>query len=254
MNFETIKDFAIPEGNVTKLAINGVTAWEKKDGIPINTLPVGSSVFMNVNGTPREFLVVHQGIPDATLYDASCNGTWLLMKKLINEYRAWSSSSTATNYANSSVHAYLNNQFLGFFDSDIQGAIKQIKIPYRNGIGTSTTISSGADGLSTRVFILSAYEVGYTNLSSVIDGAILSYFSGDGNTDNNRFAYVDNGGGGTWHLRTPDIKYSAKEKVYAIAGSGGYLTSISPTDKWFVRPAIILPSNAMVDEEFNVIG
>ena len=40
---------------------------------------VGSVVKLKFNGAMREFLVVHQGKP-SSLYDESCNGTWLLMK------------------------------------------------------------------------------------------------------------------------------------------------------------------------------
>ena len=44
----------------------------------IGTLAVGSSVYLNVGGVRKEFLVVHQGLL-SSMYDASCNGTWLLM-------------------------------------------------------------------------------------------------------------------------------------------------------------------------------
>ena len=47
----------------------------------ISTLAVGSSVYLNVGGVRKEFLVVHQGKP-SSLYDSSCNGTWLLMKDI----------------------------------------------------------------------------------------------------------------------------------------------------------------------------
>ena len=47
--------------------------------VALSTKAVGSTVKLKVNGTAREFLVVHQGKP-SSLYDESCNGTWLLMK------------------------------------------------------------------------------------------------------------------------------------------------------------------------------
>ncbi len=46
---------------------------------------VGSIVKLNFDGAMREFLVVHQGKP-SSLYDESCNGTWLLMKACL-EYK-----------------------------------------------------------------------------------------------------------------------------------------------------------------------
>ena len=45
-----------------------------------STFPVGSIFKMNISGEPWEFIVVQQGNPNASLYDSSCNGTWLLMK------------------------------------------------------------------------------------------------------------------------------------------------------------------------------
>ena len=45
---------------------------------PISELSVGSSVYAKESGTPAEFIVVHHGNPDSSIYDASCDGTWLL--------------------------------------------------------------------------------------------------------------------------------------------------------------------------------
>ena len=44
-------------------------------GKPASDYTVGESVFLNVNGVSTEFFVVHQGNPDASIYDTSCNGT-----------------------------------------------------------------------------------------------------------------------------------------------------------------------------------
>ena len=101
---------------------------------------VGSTVKIKVNGTVKDFIIVHQGKP-SSVYDDSCNGTWLLMKD-IYEKRQWNRSGTS-DYANSTIHSYLNGTFLGLFESNIKNAIKQAKLPYRIGSGTSTTVASG---------------------------------------------------------------------------------------------------------------
>lgn len=49
-----------------------------------SSLAVGSSVYCNVNGTKTEFIIVHQSKP-SSLYDDSCNGTWLLMKDIYED-------------------------------------------------------------------------------------------------------------------------------------------------------------------------
>ena len=65
---------------------------------------VGSIVKIKVNGAAKDFIIVHQGKP-SSVYDDSCNGTWLLMKD-IYEKRQWNSSNT-NDYANSTIHSYL---------------------------------------------------------------------------------------------------------------------------------------------------
>ncbi len=46
--------------------------------VALSQKAVGSVVKLKFNGAMREFLVVHQGRP-SMLYDASCDGVWLLM-------------------------------------------------------------------------------------------------------------------------------------------------------------------------------
>ena len=145
--------------------------------VQLGTKAVGSIVKLKENGALVDYIVVHQGKP-SSLYDASCDGTWLLRKDIL-ETRQWHSSNV-NDYANSTIKAYLNSTFLARFDANIQAQIKQVKIPYRPGSGTSQTVNSGANGLSCKIFLLSDREVGYTqsNVNSYIvnDGAKLDYF------------------------------------------------------------------------------
>ena len=46
-------------------------------GTPVAVFALGNTPYLNVGGVRKEFLVVHQGLP-SSLYDASCDGTWLL--------------------------------------------------------------------------------------------------------------------------------------------------------------------------------
>ena len=159
----------------------------------LSTKAVGSTVKLKVNGTAKEFIVVHQGKP-SSLYDDSCNGTWLLMKD-IYENRVWQSGNI-NKYESSDIHTYLNNTFLNLFESNIRDAIKQVKIPYRKNGGSGGTDQSGANGLSAKIFLLSGYEVGWTTSDYSyfpVDGAKLSYFeSGTGTSANNkRIAYLN---------------------------------------------------------------
>lgn len=38
-------------------------------------MTVGSTVKIKVDGTVKDFIIVHQGNPDSTIYDSSCDGT-----------------------------------------------------------------------------------------------------------------------------------------------------------------------------------
>ena len=49
--------------------------------IMASDIAVGSSVYLLENGSPVEWIVVNQGIPSSSsLYDSSCDGTWLMRK------------------------------------------------------------------------------------------------------------------------------------------------------------------------------
>ena len=221
-------------------------------GTKLANKEVGSIVKLNVNGAVTEFLVVHQGLP-SDIYDASCNGTWLLMKDCY-ESRAWHSSNV-NDYANSDIHSYLNGTFLGLFDSNIQEAVKQVKIPYRAGSGSSKVANTGALGLQTKCFLISAAEANFSdNQLPSSEGSCLAYFSGTSQkTDTKRIAYL-NGTATDWLLRTPrcisDNSY-AKRLVYH-SNTDGSLRSEDASRSYGIRPAFVLPGTLLVSEDGTV--
>lgn len=217
--------------------------------VQLGSKAVGSTVKLKVNGTAKEFIVVHQGKP-SSLYDESCNGTWLLMKDCY-EIRQWHSSNV-NNLENSTIHSYLNTTFLNLFESSIKDAIKQVKIPYRANGGSGGTDRSGANGLPAKIFLLSGYEVGWTasyNSGFPVDGACLSYFNGTAVTDSKRIAYWK-GGVIYWWLRSPYI--SNTTYAWRVAQDGYYNNNIASLSSG-IRPALILPPNALVDDGGNIM-
>lgn len=213
-------------------------------GTKLSALGVGQSVFTNVSGVKKEFLVVQQGLP-SSLYDSSCDGTWLLMKD-IYEMRQWNSNSELL-YENSSIHSYLNSTFLSLFDTNIQSAIKQAKIPYLKG-GKGGSVQSGANGLSCKVFLLGGYELNFRNIFPA-DGAGLDGFP-ESIINNPAYLATYNGTLTKWWLRsitTLDINYAGLVKGYTY-------DSASVTESNGIRPCIILPSDALVNEEFELIA
>ena len=216
--------------------------------VTLSSKAIGSTIKLKVNGSAKDFIVVHQGKP-SSVYDDSCNGTWLLMKD-IYENRQWHSSNT-NDYANSTIHSYLNSTFLNLFESNIKNAIKQVKLPYRKGSGTSTTVTSGSNGLSAKIFLLSATETSFSFSSMPSgEGAELAYFKGcaDNSSDSKRVAYL-NGSAALWWLRSPHC-YSFYHALYV--NSNGDWSSNYCAYSYGIRPALILPSTLLVSDDGTV--
>lgn len=217
--------------------------------VKLGTKAVGSIVKIKVNGASKDFIVVHQGKP-SSVYDDSCNGTWLLMKD-IYENRAWHSSNT-NDYANSTIHSYLNSTFLNLFESNIKNAIKQVKIPYRKGHGTSTTVTSGSNGLSAKIFLLSTTETSFSySYMPRGEGAELAYFKGcaDNGSDSKRVAYL-NGSATGWWLRSPGCNVTSNRAL--VVGSAGTSGDTNCSSSRGIRPALILPSTLLVSDDGTV--
>ena len=216
--------------------------------VTLSSKAIGSTIKLKVNGSAKDFIVVHQGKP-SSVYDDSCNGTWLLMKD-IYESRQWHSSNT-NDYANSTIHSYLNSTFLAMFDSNIQKAIKQVKLPYRKGSGTSTTVTSGSNGLSAKIFLLSATETSFSfSYMPSGEGAELAYFKGcaDNSSDSKRVAYL-NGSATSWWLRSPFC--SGFGDALCVSSNGDWGRSLC-SSSCGIRPALILPSTLLVSDDGTV--
>lgn len=211
---------------------------------------VGSIVKLNENGAAVNYIVVHQGLP-SSIYDSSCNGTWLLRQD-IAENRVWDSGNSNV-LESSDIHSYLNNTWINRYDANIRNAIKQVRIPYRQNGGSGGTDRTGSNGLSCRIFLLSGYEVGWTtSISSYfpVDGAKLSYFeSGTGSSANNKRIAKLNGSATIWWLRSPYT--SNTYSVWLVNSYGDYDRNYA-YDSWGVRPALILPSSLLVSDDGSV--
>ena len=217
--------------------------------VTLSSKAIGSTIKLKVNGSAKDFIIVHQGIPDAGIYDASCNGTWLLMKDIYTTYTFGNNNS----YKDSSIHTYLNGTFYNLIDSDIRAAIKQVKIPYLNGIGGGDgSLATGANGLSTKVFLLSGYEVGWTTSDDrnfPKDGIRLAYFGSGSGGNSKRVAY-NGSSADRWWLRSPHTNNYGS--VWAVNTEGSYDAGRWNYHSDGVRPALILPSTLFVSNDGTV--
>ena len=223
-------------------------------GTKVGTLAVGSSVYLMENNVRTEFLVVNQGNPDASLYDSSCDGCWLLRKD-IKENKPWDSSDNNTYSSPSAINTWLNGKYINSLGNIEQQTIRQVKIPYVNGTGSGGSVASGVNGLSVKVFLVGGYEVGWTTSDDgyfPVDGAKLAYFeSGTGTSANNKRIAKLNGEAAIWWLRSPrtDNAYG----VWNILSSGKYGNGYSSYSLG-IRPTLVLPSTAKVDDTGLLIG
>ena len=220
--------------------------------VKLGTKAVGSIVKIKVNGAAKDFIIVHQGLPSSA-YDDSCTGTWLLMKDSYNHMK-WNATEE-NNYASSDINSWLNGTFYNLIDADIRAVIKQVKIPYHGSSYYGGTLHTGANGLNTKVFLLSGIEVGWTNRTNEYfpnDGAKLSYFlAGTGTNENKKRVAYRNGSAQDWYLRSTRIINTSANNVWKVAddGSYDYDNCVNSND---IRPAFVLPSSLVVSDDGTV--
>lgn len=232
----------------------GGAGYDISFGTPLSVVQIGGSVYMNVNGVATEFLVVHQGNPNTSLYDGSCNGIWLLAKNLFDKQR-WAKNYGNNAYGKSSIHTYLNNTLLPMFDAGVQSLVKTVKIPYVNGDGPTGPVASGSNGLTTKCFLLSGRELGFNNSYLPIDGAKLDYFdageSYNGPDVTKRIAYY-NGKASVWPLRSPST--GTDYQIWTVGTNGKSNRSAGSDNSYCFRPALILPHDTAIDDANNIIA
>lgn len=208
--------------------------------VKLSTKAVGGTVKIKVNGAAKDFIIVHQGKPSSA-YDDSCNGVWVVMKDIYTTSTFGSNNS----YKDSGITSYLNSTFYNLIDSDIRAVIKQVKLPYTNGTGSGGSVASGASGFSTKVFLLSGTEVGFSGVSYMnTEGAKLSYFD----SASKRIAY-NGSSAAVWWLRSPRTDSAGGIWCVESDGSSG---SWYYYNSYGVRPAFILPSELSVSDDGTV--
>lgn len=207
---------------------------------------VGSTLDLSVDGSSRTFLIVQQGNPDPDLYDASCDGTWLLLDDLYTT-RSWGSSG---NYPATALHSWLNETFLASLDTTVQSIIQTATLPYWDR--SAGAFKTGANGFQAKVFLLSGSEIGWeaAKLDEQDLGVALAYFEGSGSASAPiRVAYLGSSAK-PWWTRDPDAAASNKSWYVMDNGNG---TVASGSNSYGIRPAIILPSGTLIDEDGTLV-
>ena len=174
------------------IGVDNVARLFFQKGIPIGSLPVGQSIWLNENGVPTEFFIVHQGNPNTSVYDASCTGTWLLRKKRFHIVAADCGGKAVAkgdySYEQWGLHDYLTNTYINKFDEGIRNIVKTAKIPYyyylreydrelELDVMRYHAWKQGADGLPVKFFLPSLDEFcNYKEYIPSVNYATLDYF------------------------------------------------------------------------------
>ncbi len=222
----------------------------RKQNQPIGKWAVGESLFIRLDGTPWEFLIVHQGLP-SSLYDGSCSGTWLLMKDLYS-LNYWQQGDNI--YLQSMIHSYLNSGFLDLIEAPVRQILKAVKIPCVWGPG-GYEVASGSAGLDAQCFLLSGQEVGLSasvDPNFPADGAKLDYFlAGNSLAAQERRQALYQGAKDAWWLRSSDN--SNYYNAWYIDSAGAPVSVDTIAQRRGLRAALILPSDTMFDPNARTI-
>lgn len=211
---------------------------------------VGDIVKIKEKEPETEFIVVHQGNPNPSIYDGSCDGTWLIRKNVIGPY-LWA----GVPYVNNKIHQFLNGDYLKFFDEKALAAMKTVKIPYfefaQPALSSPCLILD--KGLPTKAFLPSEFEVGISFFNyQYKDGALLDYF-----LDGNSAEACEKRKGGLpsaeiYPLRTPSTmpgtRFMAVSYVGQYAG-GAYMGDVN----CYQRPLIVIDKATAFDPETNIL-
>lgn len=223
--------------------------------INLSNVSVGDEVNLPYNGVMVPHIVVQIGNPDAEMYDASCDGVWLLRKDCVAQGQ-WNISNVNTLEGSTimtTMQGYVAN-----YDSTVQAAIKTVKIPYCVGNG-STTVNTLTNGLQCQVFPLSTVEMGQTDPGDwqivLSDGVKLDYFETGISTSANNLRISFLGGNATTYFARNTSSISTTY-VAGVSSSGTFSSLPVQTNSYSYRPCFIMPTafaaTYLVDEAGNV--
>lgn len=232
---------------------NGVARLWYQSIVPISELPVGS-VVKGIYGS-EEFIIVHQGNPNTTIYPPDCNGTWIMAKDclVVKLYNSPRDSLFTSSY----ICGWLNNTF--YNQLTIKEYIKTATIPYYNVLADRNNAYTLNNGFSTKIFLLSAVEAGFYNQrydsddTSIYDkdGAKLDYFDKTNNASSKRVATY-HGTAVEWWMRTPRKAQWPGYQCVKPQTNGAY--GRGRTDETHgIRPVMILTNDILVDSNGTVL-
>ena len=234
------------------------------DPTPLREMPIGRIVRLSYNGTMTDFVVIHQGNPGEQYI--GFEEVTILMPLNTLGYRQMNNTHN-NSYADSTMHTWLNDDFLNYFAEDIRNHIVQVRIPYRPGSGLSREVAYGENGLLTRPFLMSRVEVtspSANHNSGMLahmphdEGSVFDFFLNAHNnfsTNRRRSAFSTNLNHhgrpelSLWYLRTPSTNIATsfwRENSSTASSNPNPFRTSSATQPFGIRPAIPVSSSLVV--------
>ncbi|QNO18806.1 DUF6273 domain-containing protein [Caproicibacterium amylolyticum] len=208
-------------------------AWNQvySSGKKLSDLPVGSLLKINESGVPQQYIIVHQGNPDTSIYDISCNGTWVMRSNLFVGIK-YSNIYDVTSFLLSNANSWLNNTFVQTLS--IQNQL------------INATIPCIFNSVQCKAFLLSVSECGdMTRTESASEGKPLTFFQSDAAEQRKSYANYS-------ILRTPFRQITTSGNQYVVQeNSWGYMQGNTTNDAIGFRPAMILNSDALVSSSVD---
>lgn len=244
----------------------------------LNSRTIGEIVQLKENNEWVDYIVINKGNPDVTIYDDSCNGVWLMRKNAVKTDPLSSSAlqRESGSYIQTTTHAWLNNNFLERFDEATNNLIKPVKIPYRfwvyNESSFSFSYQKQSNGFPAKAFLLSGYECGFSDDSSygngiLAEGKTLPFFLYSQTSNKTNLADTNasvklnklcggltNEGAIAWWLRD-FYSYEYCRQLYISSTGELQWENYNTTNCLYgIRPVMILPFNAEIDENGHITG
>lgn len=217
--------------------------------------PIGNIVKLSFNGGLCDFIVIHHGKPSADYGNGFDGGTILLMKDIYAKLRLPNNGY----YKDSERAQFINNTMYPLFGNEVKNEIRSVTIPFQTTLKPSG-LKKGVDGLTTRLFLLSAKELNreptYDSHNAETfssDGSPLAYFAAGGSI----LAYL-NGIASDWTLRSTNVIYMpiddewlSRPYIYIVRETGFIVFHNSSADRG-IRPALVLPDTLYISDTNEV--
>lgn len=214
----------------------------------LGSLKIGTIVTI---GSVGDFILVHQGNPDTSIYDASCTGTWLFLADCYQTNYERMFDSSDNNYNGSSISEWLKNTFDNLFSDSITPKILSVKIPYFDDRLQAGNFLD--NGFACKSFLPSMCEIGFDHSENVNvknqnvpqDGNVLAYFKSISDGDLSHSDEKRKASNWYWS-RTPWAGGMNTSDVYLTLSTGSG-TSRNCSLNYGIRPMIIMDQYTPID-------